>query len=50
MTDKSKSGGTGRTYEYLPYPDVGFGPDNFYEPDPADPAGGVPELDKGRYA
>src|SRR5687767_5050733 len=30
--------GADRANEYLPYPDVGFGPDNFYSPEPADPA------------
>ncbi|HTH38140.1 MAG TPA: alpha/beta hydrolase-fold protein [Pyrinomonadaceae bacterium] len=38
-TDKTKNAGTDRSNEYLPYPDVGFGPDNLYAPDPADPAG-----------
>ncbi len=39
MTDKVKKPGDGRAYEYLPYPDVGFGPNNLYDPDPAEPAG-----------
>jgi predicted alpha/beta superfamily hydrolase len=38
-TDKTKNAGTDRANEYLPYPDVGFAPDNLYAPDPADPAG-----------
>lgn len=37
--DKTKEPGRDRANEYLPYPDVGFGPDNRYQPDPPEPQG-----------
>ena len=38
-TDRTKDAARDRTNEFLPYPDVGFGPHNFYAPDPPDPRG-----------
>jgi predicted alpha/beta superfamily hydrolase len=38
-TDKTKNAASDRTNEFLPYPDVGFPPDNLYEPDPPNPVG-----------
>jgi enterochelin esterase-like enzyme len=38
-TDRAKDPARGRANEYLPYPDAGFGPHNYYAPDPPDPQG-----------
>ena len=38
-TDKTKNAATDRANEYLPYPDVGFGGDHAYAPDPPEPQG-----------
>lgn len=38
-TYETKNPDRDRTNEFLPYPDVGFPPNNLYEPDPPDPQG-----------
>jgi len=38
-TDKTTNQEVDRAYEFLPYPDTGFGPDNTYQPAPPDPHG-----------
>lgn len=44
-TDKTKKPAIDRANEFLPYPDVGFAPDNLYEPEPPNTIGKLyPEL------